>query len=118
MGLDEFDFDLPEQLIALRPAVPRDSARLLVVREDGSREHRIVRDLPQLLRAGDVLVVNDSKVIPARLRGFRYRPETDPQTGAKVELLLHRRLSLGVFRALARPAKRLKPGDRVAFGSL
>ncbi len=83
MRVDEFDFDLPEQLIALRPAVPRDSARLLVVREDGNCEHRTVRDLPQLLRAGDVLVVNDSKVIPARMKGLRYRPEFRPGRPAR-----------------------------------
>ena len=66
MRVEEFDFDLPEDLIALRPAVPRDSARLLVVRENGAVEHRIIRDLPDLLRAGDHLVVNDTRVIPAR----------------------------------------------------
>ena len=118
MRVDEFDFDLPEQLIALRPAVPRDSARLLVVRDDGNCEHRTVRDLPQLLRTSDVLAVNDSKVIPARMQGLRYRPEFDLQTGAKFELLLHRRIAASVYRAFARPAKRLKPGDLVVFGNL
>ena len=69
MRVDAFDFDLPEELIALRPASPRDAARLLVVREKGTREHRGVRELPELLREGDVLVVNDTKVFPARLHG-------------------------------------------------
>ena len=118
MRVDEFDFDLPEQFIALRPAVPRDCARLLVVRAGGTCDHRIVRDLPQLLRAGDTLVVNDSKVIAARLQGLRFRPEGGLESGAKIELLLHRRLAPDVFRALARPAKRLKAGDIVAFGDL
>jgi S-adenosylmethionine:tRNA ribosyltransferase-isomerase len=118
MRLEQFDFDLPEQFIALRPAVPRDSARLLVVREDGSREHRVVRDLPELFRAGDILVLNDSKVIPARLRGLRYRSQGELESRAKIELLLHRRLAPDLFRALARPAKKLQAGDLVAFGRL
>ncbi len=117
MRIDQFAFDLPENLIALRPAAPRDSARLLVVREDGTREHRIVHDLPGLLRRGDMLVVNDSKVIPARLFGIRQRGEHDSASGAKVELLLHRRVGPDTFCALARPAKRLKTGDVVCFGT-
>ena len=116
MRVDEFDFELPERLIALRPAVPRDSARLLVVRADGSREHRAIRDLPELLREGDVLVVNDSKVVPARLRGTRCRDERGTEVGAKFEVLSHQRISPAVYRALARPAKRLKPGDPVLLG--
>ncbi len=118
MRVDEFDFVLPEELIALRPAAPRDSARLLVVRENGTREHRVFRELPQLLRPGDVLVVNDSRVIPARLRGLRHRQEHDRQTGAKFELLLHRRVASDAFRAFARPAKRLRPGDVLQFGAM
>jgi S-adenosylmethionine:tRNA ribosyltransferase-isomerase len=114
MRVDEFDFDLPPELIALRPAVPRDSARLLVVREDGSREHRTVRDLPDLLRAGDVLVTNDTKVIPARLTGTRLPRGGSP--GAEIEVTLLRRVSPSVFRALARPAKRLLPPDRLRLG--
>lgn len=115
MRVDDFDFELPDRLIALRPAAPRDSARLLVVREDGTREHRCVRDLPELLQPGDVLVVNDSKVIAARLHGLRHRDQDHIGTGARVELLLHRRVGSGEFRALARPAKRLRPGDRLTF---
>lgn len=101
-----YDFDLPPHLIAARPADPRDSARLLHIAED--LNDRIVRDLPQLLRRGDVLVVNDTKVIPAHLVGKRGT--------AKVEITLHRQDGVGIWRGLARPAKRLKPGDRVTFG--
>ena len=114
MRVDEFDFDLPHDLIALRPVVPRDAARLLVVREDGSREHRTVRDLPELLRSGDTLVVNDTRVIPARLTGIRLAREEGE--GAKIEITLHKRVSASAYRAFARPAKRLKPGDRIRLG--
>jgi len=116
MRVDEFDFELPERLIALRPAAPRDSARLLVVRDDGTREHRSVRDLPELLQPRDILVVNDSKVIAARLHAVRHRAGDQSGTGAKIELLLHRRIGEGAYRALARPAKRLRPGDVLIFG--
>lgn len=101
-----YDFHLPSHLIAARPASPRDSARLLHIGAE-LRDH-LVRDLPRLLRPGDILVVNDTKVIPAHLVGRR--------GVAKVEVTLHRQEGLGVWRGLARPAKRLKPGDRVAFG--
>jgi S-adenosylmethionine:tRNA ribosyltransferase-isomerase len=114
MRVDEFDFDLPQDLIALRPAVPRDSARLLVVREDGTREHRTVRDLPDLLRSGDTLVVNDTRVIPARLTGTRLAREEGE--GARIEITLLKRVSSSAYRAFARPAKRLRPGDRVRLG--
>jgi S-adenosylmethionine:tRNA ribosyltransferase-isomerase len=114
MDVSEFDFDLPEDRIALRPASPRDGARLLVVHHDGTFEHRTVRDLPDYINRGDALVVNDTKVIPARLHGLRLR-----QAGpAKIELLLHRRLSHGRFRALARPARKLAVGDRLQFGPM
>src|SRR5262245_37055066 len=114
MRVDEFDFNLPSDLIALRPAVPRDAARLLVVREARAREHRTVRDLPELLRAGDVLVTNDTKVIPARLTGRRLGRMEGP--GAEIAITLHKRVSPFAFRAFARPAKRLKPDDRVHLG--
>src|SRR5258706_7512266 len=114
MRVDAFDFDLPEELIALRPASPRDAARLLVVRENGISEHRSVKELPDLLRAGDVLVVNDTKVFPARLQGRRFGRETGE--AAAIEILLHKRVSPSGFRALVRPAKRLKPGDRILLG--
>jgi S-adenosylmethionine:tRNA ribosyltransferase-isomerase len=116
MRVDAFDFDLPEERIALRPASPRDAARLLVVRENGAREHRIVRDLPDLLRTGDALVVNDTKVIPARLSGRRL-PRDASGEGAKIEVTLHKRVSPSAFRAFVRPAKRLMPGDHVHLGA-
>jgi S-adenosylmethionine:tRNA ribosyltransferase-isomerase len=115
MRVDAFDFDLPEERIALRPASPRDAARLLLVRENGIREHRSVRDLPDLLREGDVLVVNDTKVFPARLHGRRLGREGGE--GARIEIMLHKRVSPSSFRALVRPAKRLKRGDRVSLGA-
>ncbi|GAA0562889.1 tRNA preQ1(34) S-adenosylmethionine ribosyltransferase-isomerase QueA [Rhizomicrobium electricum] len=114
MDVSLFDFDLPEDLIALRPAEPRDSARLLVVHEDGRLEHARVCDLPAFLRARDVLVVNDTKVIQARLRGIRERAGSP---GAKIELLLHRRSAPDRFWAFARPAKKLHPGDTLKLGT-
>lgn len=114
MDVSLFDFDLPEKHIALRPASPRDSARMLVVRGDGRLEHRLVRDLPDYLRAGDALVVNDTRVILARLHGVRRRGDMT----AKIELLLHRRLSDDCYHALARPAKKLAVGDILDFGGL
>ena len=115
MRVDEFDFDLPDDRIALRPASPRDAARLLVVRQDGTREHRIVRELPHLLRKGDVLVVNDTKVIPARLIGRRLS-RGEQSEGARIEVTLHKRISVSAYRAFVRPAKRLMAGDRIVLG--
>ncbi|MCB1378340.1 MAG: tRNA preQ1(34) S-adenosylmethionine ribosyltransferase-isomerase QueA [Alphaproteobacteria bacterium] len=113
MRVAEFDFELPPECIALRPASPRDSARLLVVRPD-ELEDRIVRDLPSLLRPSDVLVFNDTKVIPAALTGHRVgRGGTAP----KIEVLLHLRISGHRWKAFARPARKLLPGDRVRFGA-
>ena len=114
MDISLFDFDLPEDRIALRPATPRDRARLLVVHHDGTLEHRTVRDLADYVNRGDALVVNDTRVIPARLHGVRLR-ETGP---ARIELLLHRRLSPSRYQALARPARKLAVGDRLQFGDL
>jgi S-adenosylmethionine:tRNA ribosyltransferase-isomerase len=114
MDVSLFDFDLPEAQIALRPAVPRDSARLMVVEADGSISHRHMRDLPEYLKAGDTLLVNDTKVIPARLYGQRLR-EAGP---ARVEILLHRRLSDDCYAVLARPARKLAAGDALQFGAL
>ncbi|HEX5775340.1 MAG TPA: tRNA preQ1(34) S-adenosylmethionine ribosyltransferase-isomerase QueA [Caulobacteraceae bacterium] len=111
MHLSDFDFDLPDDRIALRPASPRDAARMLVVR-DGALSDLHVRDLPELLRAGDALVFNDTKVIPARLSGVRYRGES----AVAVEATLHRRLSPSRWTAFMRPGKRLREGDRVRFG--
>jgi S-adenosylmethionine:tRNA ribosyltransferase-isomerase len=110
MRVDLFDFDLPEELIAQRPAVPRDSARLLDVASDGLHD-RGVQDLPKLLQPGDLLVFNDTKVIPARLIGTR-------PTGGKVEVLLLREQAAGQWLCFARPTKRLKEGDKLAFAEL
>ena len=107
MHVDLFDFELPDDLIAQRPVSPRDAARLLDVAPDGLHD-RGVRDLPGLLRRGDLLVFNDTKVIPARLLGTR-------RTGGKVEALLIRDLGKGHWLSFARPTKRLKMGDRLAF---
>ena len=110
MRVDLFDFELPEDLIAQRPVVPRDAARLLDVTSDGLHD-RTVRDLPSLLRQGDLLVFNDTKVIPARLIGTR--PE-----GGKVEALLIRDLGDGGWLTFARPAKRMKIGHKLTFDGL
>jgi S-adenosylmethionine:tRNA ribosyltransferase-isomerase len=107
MKVSEFDFDLPPQLIADRPAVPRDSARLLEVAAS-CRDH-VVRDLPMLLEPGDLLVFNDTRVIPARLFGRR--------GGAAIEVTLHKSVCAARWRAFARPARKLKPGDVVSFGA-
>ena len=114
MRVDLFDFDLPEDLIALRPARPRDSARLLHMRADGVFEDRVVRDAPELFRPGDVLVFNDTRVIPARLAGVRVRDETS----VAVEATLLKRLSPSRWTALAKPGKRLREGDRIRFGEM
>ncbi len=111
LTLADFDFDLPEDRIALRPAAPRDSARMLVVRPEGMQD-RVVGDLLQILHPGDALVFNDTKVIPARLDGLRRRGEAV----AKVEITLHKREGAARWRAFARPAKKLQPGDRLSFG--
>lgn len=113
MRVDLFDFDLPEASIALRPAQPRDAGRLLVVRPGEPLEDRAVRDLPGLLRAGDVLVFNDTRVIPARLHGLRSRPGSP---GLRMEAMLHLREAPDRWRAFARPGKRLAVGDRLRFG--
>ncbi|MGH6767909.1 MAG: S-adenosylmethionine:tRNA ribosyltransferase-isomerase, partial [Xanthobacteraceae bacterium] len=115
MRTDLFDFDLPPERIALRPVAPRDAARLLVVRPRAEPElnDRTIRDLPDLLRPGDALVVNDTKVIPARLTGHRIgRGTAEPA----IEATLHRRIDGSHWRAFVRPAKRLAPGDVIRFG--
>ena len=108
----DFDFHLPEDRIALRPANPRDSARLLLIAPGAPLQDLAVRDLPGLLRAGDMLVLNDTRVIPTRLKGVRHRQESQ----VAVEATLHRRLSPHIWTAFMRPGKRLAPGDRVSFG--
>ena len=107
MRVDLFDFDLPTENIALRPARPRDSARLLRVGAEGAFGDQIVRDLPGLLRAGDVLVFNDTRVIPAQLEGTRGQ--------ARIGATLHKRIDLRRWQAFIRNGKRLKPGDVIAF---
>lgn len=114
MRVDLFDFELPEALIALRPARPRDSARLLHVRADGGFEDLFVRDAPGLFRSGDLLVFNDTRVIPARLSGVRVRGESS----VAVEATLLRRVSHSAWTALAKPGKRLREGDRIRFGAM
>ena len=118
MKTADFDFDLPEERIALRPADPRDSARLLVVK-DGALEDRVIRDLPDFLRPGDALVFNDTRVIPARLSGVRQRVGAEGEIlTVEVEATLHHRDAPDVWSAFMKPGKRIKPGDRIAFGRL
>ena len=107
MRVDLFDFDLPPERIALRPVSPRDAARMLVV-NDGLMDRR-VRDLPSLLRAGDCLVFNDTRVIPAQLEGTR--------GDAKIGATLHKREGLRSWRAFVRNAKRVHDGDVIDFGA-
>lgn len=103
MKVELFDFALPSDRIATRPTQPRDSARLLEIAASGLHEHT-VRDLPALLRAGDILVFNDTKVIPARLMGSC--------GAAKVEITLHKQLAATAWQVFAKPAKRLRPGNK------
>jgi S-adenosylmethionine:tRNA ribosyltransferase-isomerase len=112
--VDDFDYHLPEELIALRPVSPRDAARLLVVQPgaDPPFTDRMIAELPSLLSPGDALVFNDTKVSPAELRGTR---ERDGAT-AQISVTLTGRLDSNRWTALARPAKRLKSGDRIVFG--
>lgn len=110
-----FDFNLPPGLVALRPAEPRDSARLLVVHPDGRLEHRLFRDLGNYLQRCDILSFNDSRVIPARLAATR------PARGAggapvAIEVTLHRRATPDRYLAFVKPAKRLREGDTLDFG--
>jgi S-adenosylmethionine:tRNA ribosyltransferase-isomerase len=109
MRVDLFDFDLPSERIALRPASPRDSARMLVVRGESGMEDRSVADLPGLLRAGDCLIFNDTRVIPAQLEGVR--------GAARIGATLHKRMGLRQWQAFLRNAKRVRGGDRIDFGS-
>ena len=112
MRLADFDFELPEDRIALRPVSPRDAARLLVVGADGELADRRVRDLAALLAPGDALVFNDTKVIPARLKGRRLRGEAS----TPIEATLLKRLSSSRWTALAKPGRRIAAGDRIRFG--
>jgi S-adenosylmethionine:tRNA ribosyltransferase-isomerase len=107
MDVDLFDFELPPERIALRPARPRDSARMLVAQGEAPFADHHVRDLPSLLRRGDVLVFNDTRVIPAQLEGTR--------GDARIGATLHKRIDLRRWQAFVRNAKRLREGDRIAF---
>jgi S-adenosylmethionine:tRNA ribosyltransferase-isomerase len=109
MKVDLFDFELPPERIALRPARPRDSARLLSVPGEGPFGDLIVRDLPSLLNPGDVLVFNDTRVIPAQLEGRR--------GDAKIGATLHKRIDLRRWQAFVRNGKRLREGDTIEFGA-
>ena len=111
MNRQDFFYDLPRELIAQHPAVPRDASRLMRLgRADGAVSETIFRQLPEILRPGDLLVINDSRVIPARLLGRKVG------TGGEAELLLLKNLGGGKWECLARPGRRLLPGARVTFG--
>jgi len=112
MRVDLFDFDLPDERIALRPVEPRDHAKLLRVRPGQPFEDRQVFELPDLLQPGDALVFNDTKVIPAQLEGMRERDGNISQVSAT----LHMRIGPDRWKAFLRPAKRVKEGDRIRFG--
>jgi S-adenosylmethionine:tRNA ribosyltransferase-isomerase len=112
--VDLFDFELPPERIALRPVAPRDAARMLCVSGDGRLEDATILDLPQRLRAGDCLVFNDTRVIPAQLEGIRRTFKGDE---ARIGATLHKRIDLRRWQAFIRNAKRLKPGDRIEFGA-
>jgi S-adenosylmethionine:tRNA ribosyltransferase-isomerase len=113
MRTDLFDFELPAESIALRPAQPRDSARLLVIHPDAALQDRVVGDLPQMLRPGDQLVVNDTKVIAAQLSGRRIGRGTEP----RIDATLIKRLDGSRWQALVKPARKLAQGDIVRFGN-
>lgn len=113
MRVSEFDFELPESLIALHPVEPRDSARLLVVRPGEDLQDRHIPDLLEILQPGDVLVVNDTRVLPAELRGTRLRGDIR----ANVSFNLHKRVDAHTWRAFARPAKKLALLDELELGN-
>lgn len=116
MKLSDFDFHLPEDRIATRPAVPRSAARMLVARgRDITDSH--VRDLPDWLRPGDRLVLNDTRVIPARLSGHRHRIGSQGKTAARIDVTLLQPRADGCWSALVRPLKKLKPGETVEFAT-
>ncbi|MEQ8665572.1 MAG: tRNA preQ1(34) S-adenosylmethionine ribosyltransferase-isomerase QueA [Rhodospirillales bacterium] len=113
MKVDLFDFELPAERIAQHPAEPRTAARLLRIPADGPLIDVTVADLPGLIEPGDLMVFNDTRVIPARLRGVRRRKPDDP--GAKIELTLHKRVDGATWHAFARPAKKLTDADTIRF---
>lgn len=111
MKTSDFYYDLPPELIAQFPVEPRDSSRLLVMGEDGRTEHRVFTDILDYLEPGDVLVINETKVLPARLLGKK-------ETGAEVEIFLLHRIDLQRYECLVRPGRRLRPGAKVRFGDV
>lgn len=115
MKIEQFDFELPAEAIALRPVRPRDRARMLVLHADGAIEHRTVRDLPEYLDPGDVVVANDSRVICARLQGRRL-PRGQDDKATTIEVTLHERVAPNSYRAFAKPARKLAVGDKMVFG--
>ncbi len=117
MRVSAFDFHLPEESIALRPANPRDSAKLLQVSGQGEYTDHIVKDLPSLLRAGDVLVLNETKVLRAALKATRPARPHGGGGDVQIDVNLHTALSENEWRAFVRPAKRLRDGDEVHFSS-
>jgi len=117
MKVSAFDFDLPEDNIALRPARPRDSARLLQVYETGQFSDHIVTDLPALLREGDVLVLNETKVLRAALTGVRPARAHGGGSDVTIDINLHTQISDQDWRAFVRPAKRLRDGDNIQFSN-
>lgn len=115
MKLSDFDFDLPDDLIAVRPAQPRSSARLLVAQGETIHDERVF-DLSKWLRKGDRLVLNDTRVIPARLKGLRHRHSTQGPVAAKIEAtLLEPQAQAGVWSALVKPLKKLRVGEEIVF---
>ncbi len=114
MKLSDFDFDLPEALIAVRPAKPRTSAKLLLAQDGQIADHRVA-DLPHFLRAGDVLVLNDTKVIPARLTGQRHRDGEFGMTAAKMDVTLLDPRSDGTWGALIKPLRKVNDGEVIVF---
>ncbi|APX11178.1 tRNA preQ1(34) S-adenosylmethionine ribosyltransferase-isomerase QueA [Tateyamaria omphalii] len=116
MKLDDFDFDLPEGLIATRPAAPRSSARLLVADGDAIHDQHVT-DLVSWLRPGDLLVLNDTRVIPARLFGTRARESAQGLTEARIEVTLLEPRADGNWAALVKPLKKVKPGEVVRFSN-
>jgi S-adenosylmethionine:tRNA ribosyltransferase-isomerase len=114
MKLSDFDFDLPEELIATRPARPRSSARLLLAEGEATRDLHVF-DLPDILRPGDLMVLNDTRVIPARLTGTRRRAGAQGQTEARIEVTLLEARADGTWAALAKPAKKVRDGETIIF---
>lgn len=116
MKLSDFDFELPDDRIATRPAVPRSSARMLIAQDDDITDAQ-VSDLPDWLRPGDRLVLNNTRVIPARLSGTRQRTSAQGETRARIEVTLLEPRADGTWAALIKPLKKLKPGEVVTFAA-